>query len=65
LLQFYQKVIRKQCRSFTPFKQPKQFILVTESVEQFSTPTLKIKRRLIQDFYCHQLDELYKTAIES
>ncbi len=65
LHQFYETIIQQQCRSFTAFKRPKQFLLVAESAEQFSTPTLKIKRRLIQDFYCHPITELYKTAVES
>ncbi|MBD97561.1 hypothetical protein CL648_02000 [bacterium] len=63
LHQFYAPIIRKQCQSFTAFKQPKQFILATEPAEQFSTPTLKIKRRLIRDFYRSRLDDLYPTPI--
>jgi long-chain acyl-CoA synthetase len=59
---FLDKEIHRMMADFARYEQVKKFILIAEELTQdngFLTPTLKYKRRLINEHFKHEIAELF------
>jgi long-chain acyl-CoA synthetase len=62
ILDFYMKEIDKACRGMAPFERIKKIVLLPKDFELEAgevTPTLKIRRHIVEEKYRKEIDRLY------